>query len=200
MKSSPWLLPLADVCLNLMLVFAVLLRLSVMAINAENAPKTTPSLATHALYVIKLEWSGDSKDDLDLYASDPVNHVCYFKRLTDGLMTLEHDDTGSDSNSITLPNGEVVNSPWNFEQIDIKGIIPGEYVANVHLYALRSPDPVSAVVTLFRMVNGTTVKVHDESVELKDRGDEVTAFRFTLLPDGTVVNINRLQKKFVGAI
>jgi hypothetical protein len=194
---KPWLLPLADVCLNLMLVFAVLLRLSVMAINAEQAPPTKPTLFTHALYVIKLEWSGDSKDDLDLYASDPVKHLVFFKRLSDGMMTLEHDDTGSDSNSTTLPNGEVVTSPWNFEQIDIKGIVPGEYVVNVHLYSASSPGPISAVVTLFQMVNGSTVKVHDESVELKEKGDEVTAFRFTLLADGTVVNINRLQKKFV---
>lgn len=199
MKASLWLLPLADICLNLMLVFAVLLRLSVMAINAESKP-SNPSLSTHALYVIQMAWDGQSKDDIDLYVSDPAKHLVFFRRMSDGMMTLERDDTGLESNTVTLPTGEVVSSPYNEEQVDIKGVIPGEYVIACQLYAMRSPEPVTAAITLFRIVNGGAVKVHDESVALKDKGDEVTAFRFTLLSDGTVVDINRLQKKFTGAL
>lgn len=195
--KSPWLLPLADVCLNLMLVFAVLLRLSVMAINGEIAPART-TLSTHALYVIKMEWNGNSRDDIDLYVSDPANHFVFFRRLVDGLINLEKDDTGADANTVTLPTGEKVMSPWNTEQVDINGIVPGEYVISCQLYSNKSGGPVTAAVTLFRMVNGSSVKVHDESVELKEKGDEETAFRFTLLNSGEVVDINRLQKKFIG--
>ena len=198
MKSFPWLLPLADVCINLMLVFAVLLRLSVAASQSAHVEsKTTAS--THALYIVKVEWNSQSQDDVDTYAQDPLKHLVFFRRLADGLMVLEHDDTGMNSNTVTLPSGEKVVSAFNEEIVDIKGIIPGsEYIINVQMYSKRDPNPTSVEVELDKVAGGSNVKVHDETVVLKERGDEQTAFRFTLLPDGTVVDINRLQTRFVG--
>jgi hypothetical protein len=47
-------------------------------------------------------WSGESDDDVDTYVSDPLAHLVFFKRLQDGLMNLDRDDTGSSSNMIAI--------------------------------------------------------------------------------------------------
>jgi hypothetical protein len=188
-----------DFCLNLVLVFAVLAKLS----SVEAKPKETEekkTAPTAALYLIKVEWPGDSRSDVDTYVSDPDHHLVYFRRLADGLMTLDHDDTGLDSNTVTLPDGEVVTAAMNEETVEIRGttVIPGEYVANVQMYAMRDRDPVKVSITLYKTAGSEDLKVHDQVVELSTRGQEVTAFRFTLMKDGSVVDINRMPKKFVG--
>jgi hypothetical protein len=197
MKAFPWLLPLADVCINLMLVFAVLLRLSVAASQSAHVESKT-STSTHALYFIKVEWNSQSEDDVDTYVRDPLQHLVFFKRLNDGLMHLDHDDTGVSSNTVTLPSGEKVVAAFNSETVEINGVIPGEWIANIQLYSDRDSKPVSVDVELDKVAGGSSVKVHDETVVLKERGDEQTAFRFTLLPDGAVVDVNRMQTRFVG--
>jgi hypothetical protein len=198
MKPFMWLMPFIDVFAVLMLIFLVISRLEVAAIKQIASPPKA-SLSTHALYVLKVEWSGQSLDDVDTYLRDPLKNICFFRRLSAGLMRLDHDDTGKDSNEIKLPNGETVTSAFNSEMISIMGIAEGEYVANVHLYTSRDAEPVKVDVGLYKTTANDSVKVHDEAVTLKDRGDEVTAFRFTLDRDGNVYNINRLQIKFVGA-
>ncbi len=196
MKPFMWLVPFVDVYLVLMLVFLVISRLEVAAITNVNPPKSTTS--THALYLIKVEWSGQSQDDVDTYVQDPLKHLVFFKRLADGVMRLDHDDTGMDSNIVTLPSGEKVVSAFNSETVEIMGVVPGEYVTNVQMYSKRDSNPTSISVELDKVAGGDNVKVHDETVILKERGDEQTAFRFTLLQDGQVVDINRMQTRFVG--
>ena len=198
MRPFTWLVPFVDVYLVLMLVFLIISRLEIAAINHVSTPETKASMSTHALYVIKVDWSGQSEDDVDTYVRDPAQHLVFFRRLADGLMVLDHDDTGISSNTIVLPSGEKVVSAFNEESVEIRGIIPGEYVANVHLYSDRDDKPVSVAVELDKVAGGANVKVHDETVVLKQRGDEQTAFRFTLLASGEVVDINRLQTRFVG--
>ena len=110
-----------DVCINLVLVFAVLLKLSLLAINVESAESAQKRLKSNALFLIKVVWAGESDDDVDTYVSDPLSHLVFFKRLQDGLMNLDRDDTGSSNNLITLPDGRVVKSAYNEEQVEIRG-------------------------------------------------------------------------------
>lgn len=196
MKASLWLLPLADICLNLMLVFAVLLRLSVMAINAETPKANNQSPPNSALYMVTLEWSGESRNDLDLYVQDPLKNLVFFKSLSSGLMALVKDDTGRDSNTLTTPSGYVVYSPVNIETVEIRGLLEGEYTANVHYYSSKNKEPENAVVTLYKTTG--FIKVHEQAITMTIEGDEQTAFRFTLLKDGNVTDINRLQQRFTG--
>lgn len=197
MKAFTWLVPFVDVYAVLMVFFLVISSLEVVRINQQSTPNKTLE-STHALYVLKVEWSGQSKDDVDTYLRDPLNNVCFFRRLSTGLMRLDHDDTGMTSNTVKLPTGETVISAFNSETISIMGIVPGEYIANVQLYSSPDPDPVKVDVGLYKTTNNDSVMVHNEAVTLNDKGDEVTAFRFTVTPSGDVVNVNRLQKRFTG--
>jgi uncharacterized protein YpmB len=80
-----------DVCINLVLVFAVLLRLSIVMANAEQQKNQQ---TTHAAFLVKINWPSESMDDVDLYVSDPLNQIVYFHQKQIGLMSLDRDDTG----------------------------------------------------------------------------------------------------------
>ena len=186
-----------DVCINLVLVFAVLLKLSLLAINAESAESTQKRLKSNALFLIKVVWAGESDDDVDTYVSDPLSHLVFFKRLQDGLMNLDRDDTGSSSNLITLPDGRVVKSAYNEEQVEIRGIIEGEYIVNVHMYRKATPTPTKVIVTLYKVAEGEDVQIHERVLTLAQQGQEETAFRFTLTRSGEVADINELPKSLI---
>jgi hypothetical protein len=183
-----------DVCINLVLVFAVLLRLSIIMINAEQEKH---HVKNHAAYLVKIDWPGESNDDVDLYVADPLNEIVFFRQKQIGLMSLDRDDTGHQQNMVTLPDGRVVQSQFNEEQVNIRGIIEGEYVVNVHMYRKSDDHPTKVEVTLFKTDAGDDIEIHKQVVTLSAERQEETAFRFTLIRDGGVVDINRLPKRFV---
>jgi len=185
-----------DVCINLVLVFAVLLKLSLLAINVESAESAQKRVKSNALFLIKVVWPGESDDDVDTYVSDPLAHLVFFKRLQDGLMNLDRDDTGSSSNMISLPDGRVVKSAYNEEQVEIRGIIEGEYIVNVHMYRKTSPTPTKVIVTLYKVAEGEDVQIHERVLTLAEQQEE-TAFRFTLTKSGEVADINELRKSLI---
>jgi hypothetical protein len=186
-----------DVCINLVLVFAVLLKLSLLAINVESAESAQKRLKSNALFLIKVVWPGESDDDVDTYVGDPLSHLVFFKRLQDGLMNLDRDDTGSSNNLITLPDGRVVKSAYNEEQAEIRGIIEGEYIVNVHMYRKATPTPTKVIVTLYKVAEGEDVQIHERVLTLAEQRQEETAFRFTLTRSGEVADINELPKSLI---
>jgi hypothetical protein len=186
-----------DVCINLVLVFAVLLKLSLLAINVESAEPMQKRLKSNALFLIKVVWPGESDDDVDTYVSDPLSHLVFFRRLQDGLMNLDRDDTGSSNNLITLPDGRVVKSAYNEEQVEIRGIIEGEYIVNVHMYRKAAPTPAKIIVTLYKVAEGEDVQIHERVLTMAMQQQEETAFRFTLTKNGEVADINELPKRFI---
>ena len=54
------------------------------------------------------------------------------------------------------------------------------------------PIPVTVKV---EKINPVVRVVFYDTIELRGQGDEVTAVRFTIEPDGDVTDINQLQKK-----
>jgi hypothetical protein len=186
-----------DVCINLVLVFAVLLKLSLLAINVQSAESTQKRLKSSALFLIKAVWAGECDDDVDTYVSDPLSHLVFFKRLQDGLMNLDRDDTGSSNNLIKLSDGRVVKSAYNEEQVEIRGIIEGEYIVNLHMYRKATPIPTKVIVTLYKVAEGEDVQIHERVLILAQQGLEETAFRFTLTKSGEVADINELPKSLI---
>jgi hypothetical protein len=183
-----------DVCINLVLVFAVLLRLSMVMINAEQ-PKN--HVRNDAAFLVKVNWPGESNDDVDLYVADPLHHIVYFRQKQIGLMSLDRDDTGRQQNMVTLPDGRVVQSQFNEERVNIRGIVEGEYIVNIHMYRKSDDHPTKVEVALFKTTSGEDIEVHKRVVTLSAERQEETAFRFTLTKDGGVADMNELPRHFV---
>ena len=77
-----------------------------------------------------------------------------------------------------------------------RGIEPGEFTVNVHYYESKNARPVEVTVSIIK-VNPRAEVVFYGQVTLARKGDEATAARFTVLPDGTVTNVNTLPKTLV---
>ena len=50
-------------------------------------------------------------------------------------MHLDRDDLGDKNDKIYLPDGSMIKVPQNQELLTIRGIVPGEYVLNIHMYS-----------------------------------------------------------------
>ncbi len=152
-----------------------------------------------AHFIITTSWDKEINSDIDTWLQDSAKHLVFYRSKTDGLMDLDRDDTGNNNDTIILLNGDVIKYSENRENIMIRGIVPGEYILNLHMFNSNGAKfPIGAQVVLYDVKQGIEIK--RETVIFKREGEEITAFRFTLSSDGKVSNINKLEKKFIGIV
>jgi hypothetical protein len=184
-----------DLILNALLCFTALFIIAYVQIRPEVEEEETPKIEFEGKYVVVMQWPDGSEDDVDLYVMDPSGNIAFFQNRDAGLMHLDHDDLGARSDTVRTAQGsyKVVK---NEERVIIRGIVPGEYTVNVHMYSKRDPGETPVTIGLFRL-RGVDAEVVSKQRVLPARGAEATAFRFTLKEDETVGNINELARQFV---
>ena len=184
--------PFTDLLFNALLGFTFLFLVAIMFMN----PIAKQGIIDpKAEYIITVSWPDFSPDDIDTWVEDPTGQLLWFRNPAVGLMHLDRDDRGMVNDTLNI-NGKVIENPLNQEVVTIRGIVPGEYVVNVHYYATQTRQPVKVNIRVDK-VNPALEVVYYGTVTLEKRGDENTAVRFTIAPDGKVTNINHLQKHLV---
>ena len=179
-----------DLLFNTLLCFAALFSLSFVLINPS---KQTKNVEAKADFIITVVWPADMDDDVDTYVEDPAGNLVAFMRREQGLMHLDRDDTGFQSDRIRTDCG-VVEFRENREVVPLRRTMPGEYVVNVHMYTKRSADGVPTPVSI-RLEKLTPFKIAAvREVQLLVDTDEKTAFRFVLNDKGEVIEVNHLEK------
>jgi len=179
-----------DLLFNTLLCFAALFSLSFVLINPS---KQTKNVEAKADFIITVVWPADMDDDVDTYVEDPAGNLVAFMRREQGLMHLDRDDTGFQSDRIQTDFG-VVEFRENRELVTLRGTMAGEYVVNVHMYTKRSADGVPTPVSI-RLEKLTPFKIAAvREVQLLVDTDEKTAFRFVLNDKGEVIEVNHLEK------
>ena len=148
-----------------------------------------------AEYLITVSWPDRDPNDIDTYVEDPQGNILDFTNKEVGLMHLDRDDRGNLNDTIVV-EGKTIENPLNQEVTTIRGIVPGEYVVNVHYYATENNKPVPVSVTVDK-VNPALEVVYYGTVTLQKKDDEKTVVRFTIDPDGKVSNINHIPKSLV---
>jgi hypothetical protein len=93
-------------------------------------------------------------------------------------------------------DGRAVVNPLNQEVVTLRGRPPGEYVVNVHYYNSKTLQPVPVTISLAE-VNPAMRILHYANLRLERLGEEKTALRFSIAPDGEVFDINTLPKSIV---
>ena len=134
----------------------VLFILSTLLINPAKKV-VNEGIRKDAEYVIELNWNPDVDCDVDLWMRDPDKNIVSFLRKDIALMHLERDDLGS-LNDTYINNNSTFKSMHNNEVVTIRGIIPGEYTVNIHLYACRVNKislPVGAAIEIPTIVKVT---------------------------------------------
>ncbi len=180
-----------DMLYLLSLSFAVLLIYALIQIQP---PAKKSEIERKAEFLIILEWDERSVADIDLWVMDPQNNIVWFRQKTGGFLHLDKDDLGQRNDKIMI-DGEVKIIYLNREVVTIRGIVPGEYITNVHAYRKSKESPVNGYVRLLKL--NPYVEYVTEHFTLKNMGDEITVFRFYVDKDGYVSDINQDQYRFI---
>lgn len=184
-----------DILLNTLLGFIALFVLAFIQIRPDEQKEKT--VETKGEFVIVVNWPDESDDDVDTYVMDPAGNIAYFSSREVGLMHLERDDLGARNDVVMSPDGQRILVRENEERVIIRGIVPGEYIVNVHMYAKRDSDPTPVRIALIKL-EGADREIETREVTLEFNGDEKTVFRFTVNPDNSVTDVNDLPRRFTG--
>ena len=185
--------PFYDMLFNMLIAFVFCFIVALLAMN----PKALKAgdIPSKAEYIINVSWPDGNPNDIDTWVQDPGGNLVWFRAREAGLMYLDRDDRG-DANDAILIDGRRIASPFRQEVVTIRGIVPGEFTVNVQYYQSRDGRPVDVTVSIIK-VNPRAQVVFYGQLRLARQGDEATAARFTVRPDGSVVNANTLPKTLV---
>lgn len=191
-----------DLLFNALLGFTFMFAVAVIFMNPI---AKTGAIETKAEYLITVTWPDGNPSDVDTWTQDPAGNLSWYAAKEAGLMHLDRDDTGTTRDVITV-NGRTVENPLNQEIVSIRGVVPGEFTVNVKMYAYdagdlaRSPGETPAIPVTVKVekVNPVVRVMFYDTVELRGQGDEITAVRFTIQPNGDVTDVNQLPKRLFG--
>ena len=184
-------LPFLDLLFNILIGFVFLFIVSFLLINpiAKRA-----DIEVKAEFLITVFWPDNLEDDVDIYVEDPIGNLVWFKSREPGLMHLDRDDLGKRNDEVVTAAGTIL-FPENREIVTLRGIVPGEYVVNVHCYFKVGPKPIPVTIQIDK-INPYSVVLR-ETVDLTNKGEEITVTRFSVNSNGKVTNVNKLPKKLV---
>jgi len=181
-----------DLIFNILCCFIVLFSISFLLMSRKIDEDR--KIRANAEFMITSTWPKYSDDDVDTYVEDPLGNIVFFNRREEGLMHLDRDDLGKRSDTIRTADGTVFTVKENQEIVTIRGIIPGEYVVNVHMYYDRSPAVPTPVTVKLEKLNPQVDLITAGKVLLERTADEKTAFRFVIDGSGAVTDTSTLFK------
>ena len=181
-----------DLIFNILCCFVVLFSISFLLMSQKI--EEDRKIKAHAEFMITATWSKTSDDDIDTYVEDPLGNLVFFRRREEGLMHLDRDDLGRRSDTVRGADGTVYEIEENREIVTIRGIIPGEYVVNAHMYLDRKKNTPTPVSVKLEKLNPRVEIVTTARLDLGNTGDEQTAFRFVIDAVGDVTAVSTLAK------
>jgi hypothetical protein len=181
-----------DLLFNTLIGFVFLFFIAVIFISPA---KDTGKVVLDAQYLVTVTWPDGSQEDIDTWIEDPQGNVTWFRNRSAGLVHLDRDDRGMLNDKIEV-EGKVIENPLNQEVAAVRGTVPGEYTVNLHYYESVEQATVPVTVRVAK-VNPVYKIYFNDTIDMRRKGEERTALRFTILRDGKIGRINRLEKKLV---
>jgi hypothetical protein len=130
--------------------------------------------------IVEISWPDDLDTDVDLWVQAPGDVPVGYSNKGGVLFNLLRDDLGRQSDVTNI----------NYEVSYSRGIEPGEYTVNAHLYRDMSgnlPIPVVVSVSVKTSPQTAAKRILNTKVLLHYQGEEVTAFRFELDENGKLI-------------
>ncbi len=183
-----------DILFNTLVGFVLLFIIAFLLISPVKKKK---EIEQKAEYVITITWPGTMTDDIDSWLEDPMEKVMYFREKEVGLMHLDRDDLGKMNDQQFVPGVGMVNYPYNREITTIRGIMPGEYVFNIHLYRKEHRDSSVPVTVILEKLNPQVKLLYSKVITLTDYWEEKTVIRFMLDVDGEITESFFMYKPLV---
>jgi hypothetical protein len=143
--------------------------------------------------IFELFWSEKIDADLDLWVRGPHDTAVGYAQPSGQVFNLLRDDRGLTAD----------HTPLNYEISFTRGILTGEYQANVHLFKHnKSKTPIEATIiaSLVTPDRGYRKELLGRKVILNVEGKEKTVLRFKLDNNFKIVegSVNNLRKSLIG--
>ena len=183
-----------DILFNTLVGFVLLFIIAFLLISPVKKKK---EIEQKAEYVITVTWPGEFGDDVDSWLEDPTGKIMYFRKKEVGLMHMDRDDLGKLNDQQYVPGIGMVNYPYNREITTIRGIMPGEYVFNIHLYRKEHESKPIPVTVILEKLNPQVKLLYSKVVTLSHFWEEKTIIRFVLDVDGEVTESFFIYKPLV---
>jgi len=140
--------------------------------------------------IVEVRWPDQLDTDVDLWIEAPGDVPVGYSNKGGAIFNLLRDDLGRKADATDL----------NYEVTYSRGIPPGEYTVNVHLYrnsARVLPVPVTIVTSVKRAPAERARQLLASNVELVHEGQELTVYRFRLSEKGDLVpgSVHSLQRE-----
>ena len=171
-----------------LLVFAYLVIGAVALAHVARKQQESHGATPPGSVIVDIHWDDKFDADVDLWVQAPGDVPVGYSNKSGIVFNLLRDDLGHSGDPLSL----------NYEIAYGRGLQPGEYTVNAHLYRSsdgRFPVPVTARVSV-RGADGEITNLLRSQVHLDYVGQETTIFRFTLDDKGHLVpgSVNRLHK------
>jgi hypothetical protein len=130
--------------------------------------------------VVEARWPDGLATDVDLWVQAPGDVPVGYSNKGGAIFNLLRDDLGTRADA----------TPLNYEVSYARGVVPGEYTVNLHLY--RNEADVRPITTTVTVSVKTSAERSAEQILLSDvdlvrQGQEITVFRFRLDEAGDLV-------------
>ena len=161
-------------------------------LNPRGAQETSVAQPAGGV-IVELFWPDGVDADADLWVLAPGDGPVGFSNMAGHYFNLLRDDLGATRDA----------TPLNYEIAYTRGVAPGEYIANVHLYR-AAPDratlPVTAAVSAVRPGRRAREQLLTRDYLLTAEGEEITAARFSLDAEGKLVpgSVHYLPRSLIG--
>jgi hypothetical protein len=139
--------------------------------------------------IVEVRWPDQVDSDVDLWVEAPGDVPVGYSNKGGAIFNLLRDDLGRKADATEL----------NYEVTYSRGIPPGEYTINVHLYRNTGgvlPIPVTVVTSVKKSASERARQLLASKVELGREGQEITVYRFRLSESGDLVSgsVHSLQR------
>ena len=166
------------------------------------------ALDTGVMFHNKGEWYFMNKsqweafhDDLDLYVKAASGHTVSFNNREGGqgsLISLDHDALGKSRNNSIAQGQQGTVIAYNEEIVSFRGVIEGENIVTVHVYAKTDEKPVMATIKLIKIKPFKEVVLKKR--EFTYAGEEKIGFRFTTDANGDILDVNELPASLLNPL
>ena len=188
-----------DLLFNIVVGLAFLFLLAFILMNPIAKEKDVEEKSD---FIIVMTWDDESGDDIDLWVRDPGGRIVSFRNRGIGVMHLDRDDLGLSNDKVQGPDGKIVYVYRNKEVVSLRGFSEGTYLVNAHVYNKKpwkdkKMRRSNIKVELIKL-NPYSEVAQAEFIAI-GRGQEFTAFHFTLNADGEVIKLSSEREALIGA-
>ena len=188
-----------DLLFNIVVGLAFLFLLAFILMNPVAKEKDVEEKSD---FIIVMTWDDESGDDIDLWVRDPLGNILSFRNRGIGIMHLDRDDLGLSNDKIKGADGKITYVYRNKEVASLRGYHAGTYLVNAHVYNKKpwkdgKQHRSNIHIELIKLNPYQEVaQAHFKAV---GRGQEFTAFHFTLDKDGKVTKVSDEKTPLIGA-